>query len=176
MQVAFLFNGNSAFAVGRICAVRGGFYAGSGRSFTIYTIYSCHYHFWHQTNSYFHFQLAKLTSSCIAPMRWVCYLPIATEMTTTSTSSRRDLYRCSTCCIHYHHVCMYENIQVLQCYYYPRDDAQSVVVAINDVVVTDLQLDNSENPVAYFLLLRTPLQLLLLLPTPLSPILWHKLH
>lgn len=65
---------------------------------------------------------------------------------------------------------MYENIQVLQCYYYPRDDAQSVVVAINDVVVTDLQLDNSENPVAYFLLLRTPLQLLLL-PPPLSPIL-----
>ena len=40
MQVAFLFNGNSAFAVGRICAVRGGFYAGSSRSLTIYTIYS----------------------------------------------------------------------------------------------------------------------------------------
>eukprot|EP01036_Dinobryon_divergens_P026840 gene26840-35532_t len=35
--------------------------------------------------------------------------------------------------------------QVLQCYYYPRDDAQSVVsVAIADVVVTDLQLGNSK--------------------------------
>ena len=33
----------------------------------------------------------------------------------------------------------------MQCYYYPRDDAQSVVsVAIGDIVVTDLQLDKSK--------------------------------